>query len=223
MFSNILRAIAFGTIMALPVAERAQADIILSTKSEAPSTTLAENLNGLLGADAPEIEIRRMSVLDRIFGIRRTAEPAGDLKYTEAFLNAQPVASGGSEWACLAEALYFEARGESVKGLFAVAEVILNRVDRKAFPDTVCGVVNQGTGRKHACQFSYTCDGIADVVREQGAYRAVGKVAKLMLDGAPRALTDGAEFYHTKAVNPRWARVFDRTTTIGAHHFYSQG
>ena len=115
------------------------------------------------------------------------------------------------------------ARGETPKGQFAVAEVILNRVDSAQFPDTVCGVVNQGTGRKYQCQFTYTCDGLSDVVRDAASYRDVGKIAKLMLDGAPRALTDGAEFYHTKAVNPRWAKVFDRTTTIGAHRFYAQG
>ena len=43
----------------------------------------------------------------------------------------------------------------------------------------------------------------------------VGKVAKMVMDGMPRTLTDGATFYHTKAVRPRWARVFERTATIG--------
>jgi len=60
------------------------------------------------------------------------------------------------DWQCLTEALYFEARGETIKGQFAVAEVILNRVASRAYPNTLCGVVNQGTGRRHACQFSYT-------------------------------------------------------------------
>ena len=49
----------------------------------------------------------------------------------------------------------------------------------------------------------------------------MGKVARLALDGAPRDLTGGALFYHTRAVSPSWSRVFFRTTTIGAHHFYS--
>lgn len=142
------------------------------------------------------------------------------LTYTDDWLDAQAPAKGGPQWACLAEALYFEARGESVKGQFAVAEVILNRVDSPRFPDTVCSVVNQGTGRKFACQFTYTCDGQAEVIREKAAFEQVGKVAKLMLNGAPRALTDGAEYYHTKAVRPSWAKSFSRTTTIGVHHFY---
>jgi len=140
--------------------------------------------------------------------------------YNASWLNAQDKANGGAQWECLAEALYFEARGESVKGQFAVAEVIMNRVESAEFPDSVCGVIKQGTGRKYACQFTYTCDGHPEVVNEPRAFEQVGKVAKLMVDGAPRNLTAGATHYHTRAVNPRWARVFPRTTSIGVHHFY---
>ena len=142
--------------------------------------------------------------------------------YTKAFLRSLPVVKGNKEWACLSEALYFEARGETVKGQFAVAEVILNRVSSPSFPDTICGVVNQGTGRKFACQFTYTCDGRAEVIHEPKAFEMVGKVAKMVIDGMPRTLTDGATFYHTKAVRPRWSRVFERTATIGFHHFYKK-
>jgi len=142
------------------------------------------------------------------------------IAYTRGFLEGLPEAKGGEEWQCLSEALYFEARGESVKGQFAVAEVILNRVDSPQFPNTVCGVVHQGTGRKYQCQFTYTCDGYKEVIAEHDAYEQVGKVAKLMVGGAPRELTDGATYYHTKAVSPRWSRKFARTATIGVHHFY---
>lgn len=128
------------------------------------------------------------------------------------------VAPSGSEWECLAEALYFEARGETLTGQVAVAEVILNRVDSGQFPDTVCGVVNQSSGR--GCQFSYTCDGRADTIRDREAYEIVGKVAWLMLQGRPRTLTGRATFYHTDNVRPRWARQFVRTAVIGDHIFY---
>jgi len=57
-------------------------------------------------------------------------------------------------------------------------------------------------------------------VREQAAWDQVSKVAKLMLDGAPRTLTQGATHYHTRAVNPRWARAFAKTAQIGVHLFY---
>ncbi len=140
--------------------------------------------------------------------------------YTAAWLEKQPLAKGGKQWNCLAEALYFEARGESLKGQFAVAEVILNRVDSEKFPNTVCGVVNQGTGRKFQCQFTYTCDGRAEVISEPKAYQQVGKVAKAMLDGAPRNLTNGATYYHTTSVRPKWAKRFQQTAKIGVHRFY---
>lgn len=144
------------------------------------------------------------------------------LIYDRGFLAAQPAARGGDQWQCLAEALYFEARGESVRGMFAVGEVILNRVDSANYPDTLCNVINQGTGRKYACQFTYTCDGKAENISEPQAWARVGKVARVLMDGAPRALTGGATHYHTKAVNPSWAQRYPRTATIDSHHFYRQ-
>lgn len=144
----------------------------------------------------------------------------GHVKYDSAWLSSLPAAKGGSEWECLSEALYFEARGESTEGLFAVAEVIMNRVASPRFPGSVCGVVNQGTGRQFACQFTFTCDGRPEAIHEPAAWARVGKVARLMLDGAPRALTSGATYYHTHAVSPTWSRKFTRTASIGDHVFY---
>ncbi len=141
-------------------------------------------------------------------------------RYSRDWVRSQPRASGGSEWHCLTEALYYEARGESVKGQFAVAEVILNRVDSKRYPNSVCGVVKQGSHRKTGCQFSYKCDGRPEVFGERKAYENVGKVAKVMLKGAPRPLTDGATHYHTRNVKPKWARKLHHTAKIGVHHFY---
>jgi spore germination cell wall hydrolase CwlJ-like protein len=141
---------------------------------------------------------------------------------TMAQVNALPRANGNSEWRCLAEALYFEARGETLQGQFAVAEVILNRRDSKKFPSSVCSVIGQGSksGKKYACQFSYKCDGRAEVFSEGKAYIQVGKVARIMLDGKTRNLTKGATFYHTGAVRPRWSRTFQRTAKVGSHYFY---
>ena len=147
---------------------------------------------------------------------------AKGLRDDASWLKSQPSPKGGEQWRCLAEALYFEARGETVKGQFAVAEVILNRVDSPSYPSSVCGVINQGTGQKYACQFTYTCDGNPEHIANPVAFEQVGKVAKLMLSGAPRALTDGATHYHTTAVNPRWARKFAKTAQIGVHMFYRQ-
>jgi spore germination cell wall hydrolase CwlJ-like protein len=124
------------------------------------------------------------------------------------------------QWKCLAEALYFEARGEPVQGQFAVAEVILNRVDSSKFPNSICRVVNQGTGRKHACQFSYTCDGKLERVANIEVYDQIVGIAGVMIDGGIRDLSGGATYYHTTSVQPSWARRFEHTATIGIHKFY---
>lgn len=188
---------------------------------------LAARLGALLGQERAAIQQvpdARLSALTAVppASARNIPTAPDIITYDRAFLASQPTASGGDQWQCLAEALYFEARGESVRGMFAVGEVILNRVDSSRYPSTLCGVINQGTGRQFACQFTYTCDGAAEVIHEPAAWAKVGKVARLLIDGAPRQLTDGATHYHTRAVNPRWARVFPRTATIGSHHFYRQ-
>lgn len=180
-------------------------------------------LDALLGPARPSVGRFSTGRLGDLLSQKgRLLSGAGDVAYSRDWVDARPAADGSARWQCLTEALYFEARGESVKGIFAVAEVILNRVDSPRYPDDVCGVVRQGTGELHRCQFSYNCDGIPEAVREKGAWARVGKVARVMLDGAPRALTAGATHYHTKAVDPHWARVFPRVATIGQHHFYNE-
>ncbi|WP_245820540.1 cell wall hydrolase [Flavimaricola marinus] len=189
---------------------------------------LASRLGALLGQERQALNIvpsARMAALTSPppAALRNVPTAPGTIQYDDQFLASLPVAGGGAEWECLAEALYFEARGESVRGLFAVGEVILNRVDSGMYPGSVCGVVHQGTGRRYACQFTYTCDGNSDVIHERAAYNRVGKVARLLIDGADRGLTDGATHYHTRAVSPSWARRFPMTAQIGSHLFYRQG
>ena len=188
---------------------------------------LQARLSALLGQERQAISVvpdTRMAALTTLPSNeeRGVASTPDGLSYSNSFLAALPRQSGGPQWQCLAEALYFEARGESVRGLFAVGEVILNRVDSAAYPNSVCGVINQGTGRKFACQFTYTCDGRPEQISEPRAYARVGKVARLLLDGAPRELTAGATHYHTTAVRPSWARRFPQTAHIGSHLFYRQ-
>lgn len=117
---------------------------------------------------------------------------------------------------CLAEAIYHEARGESVKGQAAVAEVVLNRVDSNRFASSVCGVVNQPK------QFSYTIGG-PKPIRNKSAYMRARDIARQALTGAPRVLTGGATYFHTPAVNPSWSHRFQRTVRIGQHIFYRPG
>jgi hypothetical protein len=169
-----------------------------------------------------EFDTQQVASIDsvKLSGVFGSLTPKTDDIYSADYLSELPHAKGGPQWQCLSEALYFEARGESVKGQIAVAEVILNRVDDPAYPDSVCGVVNQGTGRKHACQFSYTCDGRAEVVNEQSAYDRAAKIARLLMDGMPRDLTKGATHYHATRVRPSWSKHLLKTAKIGSHVFY---
>ncbi len=155
----------------------------------------------------------------KLFKPRKGVEQP-DFSYSKAWLDEQPQAAGDENFRCLAEALYFEARGESIRGQFAVAEVILNRVESGRFPDSLCGVINQGTGKKYQCQFTYTCDGKKEIINEKRAFERVSKVARAAIDGVADEMTSGATHYHTKAVRPSWSRVYKETARIGVHIFY---
>jgi spore germination cell wall hydrolase CwlJ-like protein len=139
---------------------------------------------------------------------------------SDDWLMARPAPEGDAEWQCLTEAVYFEARGETLDGQIAVAEVILNRVDSPLYPRTVCGVVKQRGGG--GCQFSYVCDGRADRMRDKASADRAGRIARALLDGAPRILTEGATHFHTRGVRPGWSKRFAKTAAIGAHLFYRQ-
>ena len=140
--------------------------------------------------------------------------------FNRQILDAMPAATGGPQWTCLSEARYFEARGEDLWGQMAVAEVILNRADSSRFPDNVCAVVRDGTGRRHRCQFSYYCDGKVEAIGNPTAYERIKKIAAMMIEGRARVLTGGAVFYHTDAVAPSWMHAMEQTTVIGDHIFY---
>jgi hypothetical protein len=198
----------------------APADVVMS-QSNIPAAEFDEKVPAYGSSHRAVPSGRVRTMVDAPLPPERAARVAA-ITYDRDFLRRLPQPQGGEPWRCLSEALYFEARGESVKGIFAVAEVILNRVDSGNYPDSVCDVVYQGTGRLYECQFTYSCDGRKETITEPDAYRRVAKIARLMLDGAPRVLTNGATHYHTKSVNPRWARVYDKTATIGYHHFYRQ-
>ena len=201
----------------------------LVAPSEADANAMAKSLAKIEERGLSSVSVNRLNVLSKPPAIVVPASASvgsgvlSDEIFTRAWVAAQPKAKGSSEFQCLAEALYFEARGETIKGQFAVAEVIRNRVKSKRFPSTYCGVINQGTGKKHHCQFSYTCDGKPEVVAEPAAYARVAKVARATIDGKSPDITNGATFYHTTAVRPSWSRKFTNTARYGVHLFYSRG
>ncbi|MGD1877420.1 MAG: cell wall hydrolase [Kiloniellaceae bacterium] len=127
------------------------------------------------------------------------------------------------ELTCLAKNIYFEARSEPVKGKLAVAHVVMNRVASQYFPDTVCGVVQDGTDEVlHKCQFSWYCDGKADVVEDQGAWKEATELASKVYWGRAADPSGGALWYHADYVKPVWRKAFAEGPTIGRHIFYSR-
>lgn len=129
------------------------------------------------------------------------------------------VARRKTDLQCLTEAVYYEARGEGVRGQAAVAQVVMNRVRHGGFPNTVCGVVFQGAGRR-GCQFSFTCDGSMRRGREKAAWDRARGVAARVLAGAALVNIGSATHFHTAAVSPVWAPRMLRVATVGAHVFY---
>jgi hypothetical protein len=122
---------------------------------------------------------------------------------------------------CLAEAIYFEARGEAVRGQMAVAQVVLNRVFSGKYPNTVCGVVYQNAHRRLHCQFTFACDGIPDIVREPDMWERAQTIAAEMLDGKLWLPEVGkATHYHASWVRPGWVREMTKMHRLGVHTFY---
>ncbi len=129
-------------------------------------------------------------------------------------------AKNSTEQRCMAEAIYYEARGESRQGQLAVAEVVANRVRSGIYPNTVCGVVYQGSERSTGCQFSFTCDGSMKARPRGAAWREANALSTQVLMGMVRPVTNKATHYHTVAIDPYWSASLVETTRIGAHVFY---
>jgi hypothetical protein len=122
---------------------------------------------------------------------------------------------------CLANAIYFEARGEPVRGQIAVAQVVMNRVFSGYYPNDVCGVVYQNAHRHLACQFTFACDGIPDRITEPEAFARAKRISTATLDGAVWLPEIGkATHYHAYWVHPWWVRTMRKLSRIGVHTFY---
>jgi len=143
---------------------------------------------------------------------------------------------------CLAQNVYFEAKSEPLAGQYAVADVVLNRVQDTRYPNTICEVVREGPikeswkTRQHAdlpdderiyhpiknrCQFSWYCDGKADTTRDSDAWRQAQIIAyKIVYDQKMRGITEGATHYHADYVSPSWAKSIQLVGSISTHIFY---
>ena len=133
------------------------------------------------------------------------------------------------EAACLAEAIYFEAGNQSDAGRLAVGHVVLNRVEMREYPDTICGVVHDAQWEEnwkghmvpvlHKCQFSYFCDGKPEIPEDSKTWNESLVLAALLYNGM-FDFTHGANHYHNDTVHPYWADHLKRTVTIDNHIFY---
>ncbi len=125
------------------------------------------------------------------------------------------------ELRCMATAIYFEARDEPVRGQLAVAQVIMNRIRSPFYPKTVCGVVYQGERNRTGCQFSFTCTGRHNAIKEREEWATAVKLAKQIIAGEVWIDEVGhATHYHATYVHPNWRRELDKVAQIGGHIFY---
>ena len=130
--------------------------------------------------------------------------------------------------ACLAMAIYFEARGEPMVGQVAVAQVIMHRVADHRYPDNVCDVVKQGhyyswdpkRPIKHKCQFSFWCDGKPEDIDDIEGYGGAMELADACLQGKLYDTTQGATHYDAYYVKPSWRKHLTKTVRINDHIFY---
>lgn len=120
---------------------------------------------------------------------------------------------------CLTENIFFEARGQGIAGKVAVGNVTLNRVGKKGYPNSVCGVINHKIGE--TCMFSWKCEPKPAINKnshewktsQQIAYDLLSKDRKDVID-----ITEGATHFHNQSVRPNWK--LNRVTRIGDHTFY---
>lgn len=145
------------------------------------------------------------------------------------------------EFICLVENIYFESKGESMRGKIAVGVVTLNRVKDGRYPDTICGVVKQGPIReswktkqdstltsdqrqynpvRHRCQFSWWCDGYKEKIKYDENWIDSVQAAKQAMSGRYDDLVNGATHYHAIYVNPSWANTLKFIVQIDNHKFY---
>lgn len=184
-----------------------------------PDVPRAEALESATPApiDATPVEVVALPTIPGDAPVNFSAVPADRPDYAALIDTDQP----RREERCLAQAIYFEARGESEKGQAAVAQVVLNRASSGLYPSTICGVVFQNRQHYHACQFSFACEGRSLRITEPDAWRRAQRIAAAVTSGQTYVADVGsATHYHALYVHPYWARRLQRTDRIGHHVFY---
>jgi spore germination cell wall hydrolase CwlJ-like protein len=216
-------------------AQRLSAAVILAAGSIACSAVPLQTVTApavqpapvetVRSAIVPDFDLEALAISDE-----DVADPSGKprvapkAEYWTADDVSLPNGGLSREASCLATAIYFEARGEPLKGQKAVAEVIMTRAGSGRYPGSICGVVYQNSHQHLACQFTFTCDGKADRPRDMAAWTQSKRIAVAALSKAKnkRPITKWATHYHATYVNPRWASKLRKTARIGTHIFYRE-
>ncbi len=184
-----------------------------------------------------KIVIRYLIALACLVMMMNTANASSVLLSSITLLSTKSLPAVGKnilrqkEQDCMAIGLYHEARGEPIIGQYAVGATILNRVRSSAYPDSVCGVVFQNDHMINRCQFSFACDGISDLPKNEASYTKMQNLAKvLMINGIAReakfignqfqANVDGMTHYHRHDVYPSWSTKLEKLSRLGAHVFF---
>jgi spore germination cell wall hydrolase CwlJ-like protein len=163
-------------------------------------------------ADSTPVEVVALPSVPNMSSV-----PADRPNYAALIDQDQPA----REQRCLAEAIYFEARGESEEGQAAVAQVVLNRVSSGLYPSTICGVVYQNRDHYHACQFSFACEGLSLRITEPDAWSTAQRIATEVTSGKTYLADIGdATHYHADYVRPTWSYRLKKMDVIGHHIFY---
>lgn len=181
---------------------------------------LSMGIGASTSAQSQSYDIRKVEIL-------RVPGPAIEIPAIPAAISVKSamgnelLASLLAEHRCLAEVMYYEARGEGEEGEKAVAEVVFHRVAEGDHGQTICSVVYEGAKRA-ACQFSFACNGARDVRKSPEAWQDAQVLAARIFAGEERLRdeTSGATYYHATYVRPYWAPHLVRTAQIGNHVFY---
>jgi spore germination cell wall hydrolase CwlJ-like protein len=136
----------------------------------------------------------------------QSVDPAGDEPMDDAIT-------------CLARSIYWEANRTNIAEMEAIANVVMNRLGHKGFPNTICGVVKQGQERG-SCQFSWWCDGRPDDAKEDEPYSHAKEISRKALNRQLKDSTDGAMYFHNRKVSPNWSNEYIKTVEVGVHVFY---
>jgi spore germination cell wall hydrolase CwlJ-like protein len=157
-----------------------------------------------------EVSARVVSALSALLILSNCAAQTSAPEVPES---AMPTRASADDLSCLAEAVYFEARGTGQTGTEAVAHVVVNRARSPKFPNSICGVVGD------ECQFSYRCDGRPDYLAHATDRTQALRIAQRVLAGAPD-ITSGALFFHAAWMEPGWFGTRPRVGQFGGNVFY---